>query len=265
MNLSVSNIAWNREENKNALAILKQNGINAIDIAPNLLFNSIENLTKEEINSKYEEYKKEGFKIIAMQSLLYGIPPYSIFEEKRDFILKHLGKICFIARELRIKNLIFGSPKNREIKNKNTDNINIAIDFFRKLSDIADTFKLNICLEANPTEYNCNFIINTFEAIDFIKKVNKKNFSLNLDTSTIILNKDNFRKVLDYSIKHIQHIHISSPYIKEIFGMNHEKISNLLRLYNYQGYVSLEMKPNITENNLENLEKNVKIFKKYYS
>ena len=267
MNLSISNIAWNKEENDKALELLKKNNIHSIDIAPTLLFDSISEVTKEEINKKHQEYETKGITIVAMQSLLYGIPPYSIFggETEQRYIFQHLGKIFFIAKELKIKNLVFGSPQNRKIKNNNQDNIKIAIKYFRKLCNLATNFKLNICLEANPKEYNCNFITNTFEAVDFIKKVNKKNFLLNLDTSTIILNKNNFKKAFTYSQEYIGHIHISSPNLKNIKKINHKEISKLLKDYNYQGYISLEMRPNLTKNNLKHLEKNIKILKKFYT
>ena len=267
MKLCVSNIAWNKEENDSALEILRKEGINAIDVAPTLIFNSINNLTIKEIKSEYEKYKNLGFKIIAMQSLLYGLPPYSIFDggKQREYIFRHLRKMLYIAKGLNIKNLVFGSPKNRFIKHKNEDNINTATDFFQKLCDTANKFQMNVCLEANPKEYNCNFITNTFEAVDFIKKVDRKNFLFNLDTSTIILNQNDFKEAVEYSNEFIGHVHISSPYIEEIMKINNEEISRTLKSFDYKGFFSLEMKSNLTENNLKNLEKNVKIFKKFYS
>lgn len=267
MNLSVSNIAWNREEWTPALEILKQNKISAIDIAPTLIFDSIDDLTKDKIIAECEKYENLGIKMVAMQSLLFGAPCKSLFDgdDERECIFRRLEKILFIAEGLGIKNLVFGSPKNRYIKNKSSQNIKTAIDFFRKLCDVAIGLKLNICLEANPKEYNCNFITTTFEAVDFIKKVDRNNFLLNLDTSTIILNNNDFKEVFNYSLGHIGHIHISAPFIKEISNINNKEISDLLKLYDYQGYVSLEMKPNITKDNLKNLEQNVKILKEYYA
>jgi len=266
MNLCVSNIAWKKEENDRALSILRNNSIFAIDIAPSLIFDSIENITETQIKKKFEEYKNIGFKIIAMQSLLYKIPAFSIFngDKEREKIIKYLEKMIIIAKGLQIKILVFASPKNRFIKDETKNNLNIAVDFFRKICSIAERFKINICLEANPKEYECNFITNTFEAIDFIKKVNKKNFLLNLDTSTIILNNEDFEEVFSYSREYINHVHISSPYLKGIKDMDHNRISGLLKKEGYKGYISLEMKPGLTEDNLKNLEENVSIFLRYY-
>jgi len=263
MKISVSNIAWKKEESFKALEILKKNEISNIDVAPTLLFDSIDNLSVEEIKKVKEKYQREGFTMVAMQSLLYGLQPCSIFggEDECDEIIFYLKKVFYIAKELGIKNLVFGSPKNRYIEDKDKDNEKTAIDFFRKISDIADTFGVNICLEANPKEYDCNFITDTFEAVDFIKKVDKKNFKLNLDTSTIILNNNNLKEVIQYAKEYIEHVHISFPYLKGISGINHKLISKLLKEINYKGYVSLEMKP--AEDNLKNLEDNLRFLKCY--
>ena len=265
MKLCVSNIAWNKEENNNSLKILKKYNINAIDVAPTLLFDSLDNLSDEMIERVREYYHNKEITIIGMQSLLYGFS-YSLFdgEEERNEIKKYLSKIFRIANLLGIKVLIFGSPKNRYIKKYNENIEEIAIIFFREICELASKYDLDICLEANPKEYDCNFITNTFEAINLINKVNKNNFLLNFDTSTILLNKNNFKEAINYANKLIRHVHISSPFIKGIYNMDHKNISNLLNSINYEGYVSLEMKPNLTENNLKNLEENVEIFKRYY-
>ena len=254
MNLCVSNIAWDKEENDSALGILKDYGIDAIDVAPPLILDS---------PGSYS-----GFKMIAMQSLLYGQPPHSIFDgnEERRQILKHLEKTVHMAVGLGISKLIFGSPRNRWVKNeKDRDDLSaVAVDFFANLCALAKELGIDICLEANPTEYNCNFINDTFEAVDFIKRVASDNFFLNLDTSTVILNGNDLEEVTRYARSGIKHIHISSPHIKEINNIDNENISTVLKSLGYNGYLSLEMRANISDNNLTNLEKNVKVFKKFY-
>jgi sugar phosphate isomerase/epimerase len=266
MDLSISNIAWRKEENAHALQLLRKYEIKNVEVAPTLLFDSVENIDTKEIDCKRQEYQKAGFTMVAMQSLLYGTPPYSIFDgdHEKESIFKHLKRICFIAEKLGVNNLIFGSPKNRYIKNIQSDNIKIAKSFFENLCDMASELNLNICLEANPKEYGCNFIINTFEAVDFIKLVNRNNFWLNLDASTTILNGEPLEKVFEYSKPYIQHVHISSPYLRNIADMDHAQIAKLLKIQDYRGFISLEMKADLTENNITNLEENIKILKTYY-
>lgn len=261
MNLCISNIAWKREENRQALELIKSKRIDSIDIAPTLIFDHINDLTSIDILKQHEIYQKIGMKIIGMQSLLFGNDS-SIFDghTQRELIFKYLQKDFLIAKGLGIKNLVFGSPKNRFINKNNESIMDIVVSFFKKICDEAYKSDLNICLEANPKEYGCNFITDTFQAIDFIKNVGSKNLFLNFDTSTIIINKNDFEKVLSISFEFIKHVHISSPYLLGIKELDHGLIHGLLKKYNYQGYVSLEMKQNITEDNLKYLEENIMIF-----
>ena len=266
MKLSISNIAWNREENNSALRILKKYNIGAIDVAPTLLSDSIEKLTDKKVEKIKEHYESNKIKLVGMQSLLYGFPEISLFdgEKERNRIRMQLLKIFRIAKLLGIKKLIFGSPKNRFVRDFNQNIEEIALRFFSEIADLSEKNDICICFEANPKQYGCNFITDTFEAVNFAKKLNHPNFKINLDTSTIILNNNNFKEVFEYAKKYIAHIHVSSPHIKDILNINHQEILEAIKLIKYKGFISLEMKPNITDNNLKNLETNINIFVKCY-
>ena len=213
-----------------------------------------------------------GFKFIAMQSLLYGEPDYSIFdgEFERARILEHLESKFEQARKHEIKKVVFGSPRNRWISSavlndEKADVSKIANEFFIKLCFMAQKYQIDICLEANPKQYNCNFITTTFEAVDFINKLNLDNLYLNLDISTILLNRSDLQRVLDYSKPLIKHIHLSSPEIKDICSIDNNLISKELKKVDYNGYISLEMRSGISDNNIKNLERNIQVFNDYYS
>jgi|TARA_B100001971_G_C18239702_1_gene569909 hypothetical protein len=266
MNISISNIAWKKEENFQALAVLKEQNVHAIDLAPTLLFNSISDVTKDQIVSERSKYDAQKISIVAMQSLLYGAQEVSLFdgEQASTGLMQHLEKVFFIGEHLKVKNVVFGSPKNRFIRDETIDHEKIAIVFFTKVSDLARKHNLTVCMEANPKEYECNFLTNTFDAVDFIKKINHPNFKLNFDTSTVLLNGNDFKEVLDYAYPYMSHVHISSPHIQQIDGIDHKKISDLLKEYQYKGYVALEVKPNLADNNINSLKKNLSIFRNFY-
>ena len=264
MKLSVSNIAWEYSNKDQALEILKKYNIKYIDIAPTLL---TENKNINDINSKNIKnyYNNFNIKIVGMQSLLYPFPDISLFdgEYNKNLLLNYLDDIFLLAKKLNIKNLIFGSPKNRLIKNIDSYSIENSLLIFKEISERAKKYSCIICLEANPKEYGCNFITNTTEAIDFIKKINSNNFKLNLDISTVILNKENIENIFKNNLNIIQHVHISSPYIKDIINLDNEFISFILKKYNYKKIVTMEYLYQ-NDKNLTNLEENIKIFKKYY-
>jgi sugar phosphate isomerase/epimerase len=265
MNLSVSNIAWKKHNTQNALSVLKKYNINSIDIAPTLLNENIENIKVQELLAFYNEKK---IKLTGMQSLLFTCPAVSLFDgdSKKNIIVHHLKKVFKIANDLKIKNLVFGSPKNRFISNLNNFVYKNAVNIFFEIADIAKNFNCVICFEPNPKEYNCNFITNTFDAINFIKTVNHKNFKLNLDISTVILNNECLEKVFEVGTDIIEHIHISSPYLKDILLLDNKKIAKTIKQNGYKNNVALECNfQNIEDENLVELKKNVEVFSKEYS
>lgn len=265
MNLSVSNIAWKRQYTQNALHILKKYNINSIDVAPTLLNENLENINTQEQLAFFDEKK---IKLTGMQSLLFACPGVSLFDGvlEKNTIIHHLKKVFKIANNLKIKNLVFGSPKNRFISDLNDFSLDNAVNIFSEISDIAKDYNCTICFEPNPKEYNCNFITNTLDAINFIKTVNHKNFKLNLDISTVILNNETLEDILKDGIDLIEHIHVSSPYLKDILLLDNKKIAKTLKRSGYKNYIALECNfQNIEDVNLTILEKNVKIFSESYA
>jgi sugar phosphate isomerase/epimerase len=254
MNLSVSNIGWNQSENKKAIDILKSYQISNVDVSPSLINDEIEN-----------DYNKADIKMVGMQSLLYTCPPVSLFdgEIEKQIILNHLKEIFKLANRLKIKPLVFGSPKNRFIKDFNNFKIEKAIEIFKEIGDMAKTFDCIVCLEANAKEYGCNFITNTTEAINFINNVKHENLKLVLDISTTIFNSESLEHIFENGASLIEHIHISSPYLKSIDTLKNKEISSVIKKYNYNKYVTLEC--NLLNNEtLDTLINNVEIFSEAY-
>jgi len=267
MNLSVSHIAWNSNETEEALAILKKYGVQYLEVAPTMLFDEIKHVKDQDITGLKGRYHKKGFSFVAMQSLLYRGPARSIFDTGEEVLLEYLSRIVRTANLLGIDNLVFGSPNNRIIKDYRANNASQALSFFKKLAHLAKENKVTICLEATPKEYGCDFITNTFDAIEFIKKIDHPNFKLNLDTGTIMMNNEDIEKLIQQAKDLIGHVHVSAPYVGEITGGVgvYTKVYESIRSLHYNGFVSLEMKRNITNSNLKALERNLKIFLKIFS
>lgn len=263
MKLTVSNIAWKQQDTEKALTILNKYQITGIDIAPTLINRDVE---KIDTTNLVQYYKSFNLKLVGMQSLLFSCPPVSLFdgETEKNLILEHLIKVYKLAKKLNIKKLVFGSPKNRFIKNKNTFNLETAVLTFKEICDAATPYNCTICLEPNPVEYGCNFISNTFEAIDFIKKVNCINFKLNLDISTTLLNNESLEKIFFEGNDLIEHIHISSPYLKGISLLENKNICSIIKNFNYNKWLALECNFQ-NNNNLVEFENNIEIFSNEYT
>jgi sugar phosphate isomerase/epimerase len=263
MELSVSNIAWNKSKNRKALEILNMKNIKYIDVAPTLISDSIDDINISDVENYYKSF---DIKIVGMQSLLYPFPDISLFDNEysKNLLLNYLEKIFIIANKLKIENMVFGSPKNRIIR----DNISISesyqIEIFREISKLAKKNDCIICFEPNPSEYGCNFMTKTYDTIDFIKKVNDDNFKLNLDISTTIMNGEDVNYILKNNLNIIQHLHISSPFIKGILDLDNESISNLLRKYKYKKFITMECLFPDDDDELSIFLKNIDCFVKNY-
>ena len=137
------------------------------------------------------------------------------------------------------KNLVFGCPRNRNVP-EGVD-MDLAIPFFKEIGDYAYASGCVIGMEANPTIYNTNYINETKDALDLIKRVNSKGFLLNLDMGTMIQNNENI-EILVGNVNKINHVHISEPGLKPIEARDvHNRLKEILEKEGYSRYVSVEM------------------------
>ena len=145
MNLSISNIAWNKSEDNEISKILNTYNINLIDIAPNKYFYPIDKTTNQEIIKVKNFWKQRNIEISCLQSLLYNTENFNIFSDNDNSNvspLKYLEKIIKISNQLGAKNIIFGSPKNRDRGTlSDIEVLSQSKFFFRSLGDIALKYK----------------------------------------------------------------------------------------------------------------------------
>ena len=150
--------------------------------------------------------------------------------------------------------LVFGSPKNRILVEKNKD-YQIAIDFFRKLGDFAKKHSTCLCIEPNSKEYKTNFINTLNEANILVNDVDSDGFKMIVDTSTMILNKEHPDEVMNV-FANTKHIHISMPFLKSLHQEYHKYeqwlkyLIQLIKSVEYNNYISIEMS-NITHKEVE--------------
>jgi D-psicose/D-tagatose/L-ribulose 3-epimerase len=243
----ISNIAWSIEENKSVCDILNEYGISHLEIAPSIFFNTPASTSLTDILKVKQEWNKRGFHFYAMQSLLFGQPQLAIFQTsqlKKD-TFDYLCDIITLAHHLDVKRLVFGSPKNRIVGDLAKETaLKIAVIFFKEIAKFAEGKEVIFCLEPNARGYGCDFINDTMEAVELIRMVNSPSFQLNMDTSTLIMNKENINDSIKFASSHIAHVHLSAPYLEPVarHTMNHSEISKILKEINYTGGVSIEMR-----------------------
>ena len=251
MKLSISNIAWNIENNETVYNLMQKYGFTGLEIAPTKIFpENPYNCLKEAAIWAENLKNKYDFCISSMQSIWYG-KSQKIFasDEDKQILIDYTKRAIDFAFSIGCKNLVFGCPKNRNIE-KESD-YQIAIEFFKQIGDYAYSKNTTIGMEANPAIYNTNFINDTKSALELIKNVNSKGFKLNLDIGTMIQNNENYKELTGY-INLINHVHISEPYLIKIEKRElHKHIISVLKNENYDKFISIEMKE---QENLQDIE-----------
>lgn len=241
MKYSISNIAWDKDKDKEMYLYLNKLEIQGIEIAPTHIFGDNPYTKKTQaIDLKKDLRDKYNLEISSMQSIWFGRKE-RLFEsrEERKILLDYTKYAVEFANILECTNLVFGSPKNRVMKC--TDDWKIAEEFFCILGDYSYKNNVIIALEANPKIYNTNFLNTTEETAEFVKKLNNKGIQINLDLGTMIQNDeslDNVEKNLDI----IHHVHISEPFLAPIQWRQIQRtVMKELKKNGYENYISIEM------------------------
>ena len=213
MRISISNIAWEKDEEPEIAELLQRLGVTAVDVAHSKYFPDAAGATDEGIRKVRRWWEERGISIYGMQSLLYGTKGLNVFgdRESQERLLQHLGHVCRIAEGLGAKRLVFGSPKNRDRSGlTDSEADEIALRFFSRLGDIAQSHGVVITLEPNPVCYGTNWITTTTEAHDFVNELGNPGIAMQLDTGTVITNsedRDTIASVKDAA----GHVHLSEP------------------------------------------------------
>lgn len=238
MKLSISNIAWTKEYDDEMYHFLNEQGYSGLEIAPTRIFPENPYSHIEEAKT-FAKMLRNTFNldISSVQSLWYGRTE-NIFSSGEDeaFLLNYTKKAILFARALGCGNLVFGSPKNRNMPSP--DCLPEAIAFFREIGDFALEHNAVLAFEPVPAYYGTNLINNTQEAFEFCRRINSKGFKVNYDLGTAIYNNESL-DIIGSSIDFINHIHISEPMLAKI---EKRELHKQLKTLNYDGYFSIEMK-----------------------
>jgi sugar phosphate isomerase/epimerase len=247
MKLAISNLAWKKEHDEEMLSFLQTTKFSGIECVPEHLPQNFPLSSKEELNKLKLKHREIGLPLISIQSILFNTESLFLFKEEinRERLFQHMMNVIDFTSHLGIKNIVFGSPKNRFISDSISQDeaFDLAYLFFKKLAHYAIEKNTIVSLEPNASDYGANFLTTTKETLDFLEKVNSPGLRLNLDFSTIKLNQSNAREVIQQSFPFINHIHLSEPFLKPLPEDEnlHTEIRNTLTELNYDKYVSIEM------------------------
>jgi len=268
MKLSISNIAWDPIEDENVFKLMQQSGFNGLEIAPTKLFKNPTDVDFQSIQLFLERIKNYNINLTAMQSLLFNRPDLKLFNGSRSKTEQYLKNLIDLASKLGVRVLVFGSPKNRSYPDgyNKISTYDSAVLFFKEIGSYASKFNIFFCIEPNSIAYDCNFITNTYEAIELIRDVDSDGFRLHVDSAVMCLNDEPIEKTIIKALPFMEHFHISEPYLDLITNnkTNHKRFADVLKDNGYEKWVSIEMRNNIINRNLEPIHKCMEYIRKLY-
>ncbi len=269
MKIAISNIAWNTDEDKQIVALLKKYSLQAIELAPTMIWKEPTKESTDRIRNYRKFWNNEGIAIVSIQSLLFGHPELTIFEtsEKRKSTLAYIEKMLQVCEILGVKDIIFGSPRNRDRGEVGIDEAqDIATDFFYKVGELAQEFNIYFCIEPIPKTYGTNFINTTREGIVLVKHVNHPNFRLHLDSGALTINSEDYNSALTNALSYLQHFHISERGLKQIgtTDVDHKKIVDVLKKLHFDKWLSIEMRRDDSESNEKVIEQTLQFITEVY-
>ena len=269
MRLSISNLAWDKQEDHEVLQVLNKFKIDAIDVAPGKYFSDFKTAQRDEIHGVRQWWNDRGIEITGMQALLFGTHGLNVFgtEAVQNRLLDHLTEVCRIGAEMGATRLVFGSPKNRDRTGfSNEESMVIAVDFFRRLGDIAKSFEVLICLEPNPPCYGANFMTTTEETALVVSRVGHENIKMQFDTGALFINGEDPIQLLASYSELIGHIHASEPNLVPLgdTDSDHRAVAGSIRKFLPHHLIAIEMLATQNEPHAVSIERALKVAVEQY-
>jgi sugar phosphate isomerase/epimerase len=251
--LAASNIAWSYDERLRAYAILRDHGFAGIEIAPGILFADEPNPfvpSEQALHARRLEFDRFGLEPVSIQSLLYGVDDAALFgsQNGRKRLEERLAQAVELAGRLGAGNLVFGSPRQRNIPTnlERNDVIAIVRDVFRPLGDRAATHGVYIALEPNAAAYGTNFMTTFSETLEIVRTVNHPAVTLNFDLGALYMT-DSFDRLAFFAKEaaiYISHVHVSSANLDPAPRTQEDACTlfKALKSIGYDRAISLELK-----------------------
>lgn len=268
MRLAISNIAWLPGEAPAALEAMRQAGVDALEIAPTLLFENPLAVSEAQARAKRAELEATGVRVVAFQALLFGRPELKVFDPAtHPALLDLLERLSALAGSLGAGPLVFGSPKNRQRGDLPfPEALPRAADLFRRAAEKAAAHGVTLCIEPNAKDYGCDFVTDTCEALALVKAVGHPGFGLHLDAGVLAMNGEEPEAALGAALPGLRHFHASEPFLERLGAgrVDHRRLGGLLRQLGYEGCVSIEMRSDAAGGNVEHVARCLRLARDCY-
>jgi len=269
MRLAISNIAWSAAHEDSAAKILRDAHVHGLEIAPTMLWPEPLDTPASVLEAYRDKWLDRGVRIISIQALLFGRPDLMLFgdDATRRRTAEHLGGMARVAATLGAGVMVFGSPANRRRGDLSLDAaMDVSTSFFRSLSGQLEDLGLCMCIEGNPASYGCDFLTTTAEAGEMVRRIDRRSVRLQLDTSTMTVNGEDYARAIANGLPIAAHFHASEPQLGLLGtgGTDHAIAASALARAGYTGWVSVEMREQPGDPDLAGVEAALALAQKQY-
>lgn len=248
MRLAISNLAWAPANELTVAERLPALGVSGVELACTKIWPHPLEVADCEIARVRHFWESRGLTIVALQSLLFEKPDLRIFADadQRAGATCYLRGMIQLAEKLGASALVFGSPKNRLIGSRSSDDVwPEAVAFFRELGEYAAECNTSLCIEPNPTAYGCDFLTRAADARRMVLEVDRPGCRLHLDSACMALAGDEPAATFQNCAPLVGHFHISEPNLAPVGAgeFNHASFGRAIAEFAPIDWVSIEMKP----------------------
>lgn len=248
MSISISNIAWDRDQDGAVADLLGRHGVHHIDVAHSKYFPAPSETADASIDYVRRWWADRGVSIAGMQALLFGTQGLNVFADQcvQQQLLEHLRHVFRIAGRLGAGRLVFGSPRNRDRGDLSVEAANqIGATFFHQAGDLAQTEGVVLCLEPNPEHYGANFMTTTASTAEVVALTGHRHIQMQLDTGAVFMNGEEPAHLLPRYAPIIGHVHLSEPNLAELGSMtsDHDPLAALIGKHLGTRPLTIEMLP----------------------
>lgn len=266
MKICVSNIAWETYEMAEHLHLLKELGVDGLELSPSMVFPFP---TKEPIE-KWRSFKLFvngfGLELASLHSVTYPRPDLNFYDsEKRAELIDYVVSVGNIASELEIPHMVFGSGRSRNVGERDRSKCyEVLVSSFREISE--RLLEKGVSLLIEPLSSKDSDIIHTIEdGAHLVRDVNSSGFGLHVDLRSTFMNEESQEGIWTQYGDRIMHCHVADP------GMlppsesctDHFRAAKAMKKAQYNKYLSVEMRRELGKTK-ENIQKSVKFLKEVY-
>ena len=247
MKIAVSNIAWPAELDESVFAFLAASGVEGIEVAPTRVWPQWEGIDRASVQAFRRAVESHGLRISSLQSILFQKPELRLFagDPERQALNEHLRRCADLAADLGAECMVFGAPRNRDRGSISEPcAFEIAARFFAGAGAYCSERGVCLAFEANPAEYQCNFVTDSAAAAKLVKAVGSEGFRLHLDTACLRLASENAGSAIIENAGILRHFHASEPYLADYSPpvAAHVEAAAALRSVHYDHWAALEMR-----------------------